>query len=429
MPKTTDLFFGKHFWLLSIIFTMFLHVYPSSSYATCLPWNRCFYDGAFDFFKQMSDSAQSVGNAALKGDIDGVAHSVIQQLTNAGPFSDAMFTLIADVTPRQASQYVNSANNLRGRIEQEANGMRAQTYRNMYGTFKNDATVLTKKLQDRDFNFSEYYRYSFYYAVATADWSNPSAMRASATRIAEDQYAAYSWAQAHTVKGAAIGTARNRVGLTDQAIKDGVRALAEEIKANKELGKMGAIILSQFASIASSARNEVLGATRTTCAQVFGHPSNINVCMQRCLPGLHSSEANVLACATATSKVINTCRGKFSDPSNQDVCLTRCRFAKTDKDLSLCSSAAAPIINACRSSYVETTNQDVCIKRCMNGDDDNCVRDAAAVINRCANLFSAPTNINYCKDHCAEVPLTHLERCRKHAATMINTGRREPFLP
>lgn len=412
--------------LLALCLTMTFFSTPSHS--ACFPWNKCFYEGAFDYFKQMADSAASIGNAAVHGDIDGVANGVISQLTNAGPLGDAMFSMVADIAPGQVSQYVRVANDLRAKVEQEANGMRAQTYRNLYATYKNDASTLATRLKEGNMDFSEYYRYSFYYAVATSDWSSPEAMKASAIRIAEDQYAAYSWYSAHTVKGAAIGTARDRVGLSDEAIKDGVRRLAEEVKSNKELGKMGAIILSHFATVAVSARNDVQGMTRTACARIFSDSGNIEFCVQRCLPGLNPPDV-IASCASSTPPIINACAQKFTDPDNQAVCKTRCKHAKTPRDIELCSSAAVPLINACRSSYTDAGNQAVCIKRCMSGDAGTCVRDTGSVINACANLFTDPSNINYCKDHCAEAPLSQLDRCRRHSAEMINSGRREPFVP
>lgn len=408
--------------LLALCLTMTFFSTPSQS--ACLPWNKCFYEGAFDYFKQMADSAASIGNAAVHGDIDGVANGVINQLTNAGPFRDAMFSMITDIAPGQVGQYVRVANDLRAKVEQEANGMRAQTYRNLYATYKNDASTLATRLKEGNMDFSEYYRYSFYYAVATSDWSSPEAMKASAIRIAEDQYAAYSWYSAHTVKGAAIGTARDRVGLSDEAIKDGVRRLAEEVKSNKELGKMGAIILAHFAKVAVTTRNEVLNVTRTACSRVFGDPDNVEFCVQRCV----SVHGSLDECASSTPPVINACRGKYGDPVNQDVCLTRCKHAKTPNDIEFCSSAVAPVINACRGAFGDPSNQSMCIQRCttVNG---NCVKDTAAVIAACNDLFTAQTNINYCKQHCTEVPLVQLEACRRHAVTMINTGRREPFVP
>lgn len=411
--------------LLALFISMSMFAPPAS--AACWPWNKCFYNDASAFFKQMADSATSIGNAAMRGDIDGVASGVISNLANAGAFSDVMFSKITDIAPGQVGQYVRVAGDIRNRIEREANGMRAQAYQNLYRTFKNDATVLTNKLKDRDFDFSEYYRYNFYYAVATSDWSNPTAMKASAKRIAEDQYAAYSWYQAHTWKGAAIGTVRNRVGLTDDAIINGVSGLAKEIKANKDLGTMGAVILAHFASVASAARNDVLGTTRSACAQVFGDSSNIEYCVQRCLPGFGSTDA-MTNCARSTPPIINACRGMYTDPANQEVCLTRCTHAKTQQDIDFCSKAAAPIINACRGTYTDPGNQAVCIKRCFSDGDANCVKNSATVINACANLFTAQTNINYCKDHCAQAPIAEVDRCRRHAAEMINTGRREPYV-
>lgn len=404
-----------------------LTMFSAPSQGACLPWNSCFYPGALDFFKQMADSAGSVGNAAVRGDIDAVANGVIDQLTNAGPFGNAMFAMVADIAPGQVGQYVRVANDLRARVEQEANGLRAQTYRNLYATYKNDASTLISKLKEGNLSFSEYYRYNFYYAVATADWSNPDAMKASATRIAEDQYAAYSWYSSHTLKGAAIGTARNRVGLTDEAIKQGVRELAEEIKANKDLGKMGAIILAHFATVASTARNEVIGNTRTACERTFTGQDNIEFCVQRCLPRLNAPDS-VAACAAGTPPIINVCRGTFTDPNNQSTCLTRCKDAQTQRDLALCSNASASAINACGSYFTDPNNRSSCIKRCFGRDDRTCMSEAAEMINACDQLFSAQTNKNYCKEHCVEVAVGQIDACRRHAAEMINTGRREPFV-
>lgn len=417
--------------LLALCLTMTFFSTPSQS--ACWPWNKCFYEGAFDYFKQMADSAASIGNAAVHGDIDGVANGVINQLTNAGPFRDAMFSMITDIAPGQVGQYVRVANDLRAKVEQEANGMRAQTYRNLYATYKNDASTLATRLKEGNMDFSEYYRYSFYYAVATSDWSSPEAMKASAIRIAEDQYAAYSWYSAHTVKGAAIGTARDRVGLSDEAIKDGVRRLAEEVKSNKELKQMGPIILAQFAAVAASARNEVTGQSRTACARVFTDSSNIEYCVQRCLPGLNSPDG-IADCAAGTPPVITACRGKFTDPDNQAVCLTRCKHAKTSGDIDYCSNAAAPVINICRAMFSDAGNQAVCIKRCeaLSGRGaaiESCAKEVGPIVDRCRNLYTDQSNINYCKDHCAQAPLSQLQACRMHSAEMINTGRRDPFVP
>lgn len=88
----------------------------------------------------------------------------------------------------------------------------------------------------------------------------------------------------------------------------------------------------------------------------------------------------------------------------------------------------AQLTYACNLGYGDPGNQAVCLKRCLTSAP-NCVRDAAAVINACANLFTAQTNINYCKDHCAAVPPGQIGDCRMHAAEMINTGRREPYVP
>lgn len=418
--------------LLALCLTMTLFSTPS--YSACWPWNKCFYDGAVDFFKEMANNAASVGDAAVRGDIDAVATGVINQMTNVGPFRDAMFGLVTDIAPGQVGQYVRVANELRAKVEREANGVRAQAYRNLYATYKNDVSTLATKLKEGNMDFSEYYRYSFYYAVATADWSNPEAMKASATRIAEDQYAAYSWYTSHTVKGAAIGVTRDRVGLTDDAIRNGVRRLAKEIEANKELKQMGPIILAQYAAVAASAHNEVTGQTRAACARVFSDSSNIEYCVQRCLPGLNSPDG-IAACAAGTPPVINACRGKFTDPDNQAVCLTRCKHAKTAGDIAFCSGASVSAINTCRTMFTDAGNQAVCIKRCEGvvgggAEIQSCAREVAPIAERCRNLYTDQSNINYCKDHCAQVPLSQLEACRMHSAEMINTNRRDqPFRP
>mgnify|MGYP000894066442 CR=1 FL=1 len=51
-------------------------------------------------------------------------------------------------------------------------------------------------------------------------------------------------------------------------------------------------------------------------------------------------------------------------------------------------------------------------------------------VSACANMFRDQTNVQYCNKHCGQVPAGQIDQCTRHAAEMINAGRRnEPFVP
>ena len=195
------------------------------------------------------NSARNVVGAVARGDFDGAASELILLTVGPGalgPFHDTLVDQLKAVSPVQVSRYIDGANQVVHKIDDGGRNAKAQVYKNLYNTYKNDGNALWDRVRSGNIDFSEYYRYCFFYAVATADWSNPDAAAKSAERIARDQWSAYSWYSSHTLKGATIGYARGEVGLTDQAIEAGAKALLLEIKNNPDLGAVGVLIAANF---------------------------------------------------------------------------------------------------------------------------------------------------------------------------------------
>lgn len=199
-------------------------------------------------------AASNTVDAATRGDFDAVASEVVKLSVGPaalGPFRDTVLNQVNAVAPQQIKKYTETATDIMRKIDDGGKNLKGQVYMNLYKRYKNDGDTLYKRLRSGNTDFSEYYRYSLYYALATADWGHPAA---SAERIARDQWAAYSWYSAHTVKGATIGTVRNEVGLTDAAIEEGLRKLVNDQAANPNLGAVGVLIATEFVRIAKEAQ-------------------------------------------------------------------------------------------------------------------------------------------------------------------------------
>jgi|GEM_PF-5066163 len=203
------------------------------------------------------NSARNTVNAVARGDFDGAASELILLSVGPsalGPFHDTLVDQVKAVAPPQIRKYVDGANQVVHQIDDGGRNAKAQVYKNLYNTYKNDGNALWDRVRSGNLDFSEYYKYSFYYAVATADWSNPDAAVKSAEQIGRNQWAAYSWYSSHTWKGATIGYARGEVGLTDQAIEAGAKAILLELKNNPDLGAVGVLSATSFMKAAKEAQ-------------------------------------------------------------------------------------------------------------------------------------------------------------------------------
>ncbi len=222
-------------------------------------------------------AAQNTVGAVARGDFDAVASEMVNLYVGwqaMDPFRDALLKQVNAVAPEQVRKYTTTAAAIHKQMEDGGRNLRAQTYMNLYKTYKQDGVMAYQRMSTGNFDFSEYYRYSFYYAVATADWSNPQAIGASAERIGRDQWAAYSWYSAHTVKGAAIGTMKNEIGLTDEAIEKGLRELIAMQKENPGMGAVGALAAVEYMKAAKLAQCKVNGEYCSQPGQrICGKPS------------------------------------------------------------------------------------------------------------------------------------------------------------
>lgn len=250
------------------------------------------FDWAYDGWKAANDAvaryaentvdnarnaARSTAGAVARGDFDAVASEMVNLYVGwqaMNPFRDTLLDQINAVAPDQVRKYTTSATTLYKKMEEGQSSLRAKTYMNLYQTYKNDGITAYQRMSTGNFDFSEYYRYSFYYAVATADWSNPQAIGASAERIGRDQWAAYSWYSAHTWQGAAIGTMKNEVGLTDESIEKGLRDLVAMLKDNPDMGAVGALAAVEYMKAAKLAQCKVNSEYCTQSGQrICGKPS------------------------------------------------------------------------------------------------------------------------------------------------------------
>lgn len=200
-------------------------------------------------YNNARSAASSVATKTQNGDFDGVADEIIKLSVGMHamqPFRDTLLDQVNEVAKRGGiGNYTQQAIAFEKSMETTANAGRAQIYKNLYNTYKGDGKAIYDNVKSGNLDFSEYYKYSLYYAVAHSDWSNPNAAAQSAEQIGRDQYAAYSWYQSHFAKGATIGYVRQEVGLTDQAIEDGVKELLAEAKRG-QTGPLGALIATEF---------------------------------------------------------------------------------------------------------------------------------------------------------------------------------------
>lgn len=223
------------------------------------------------------DAARNTAGAVARGDFDAAANEMVNLYVGwgaIGPFRDTLQDQVNAVAPEQVKKYTTIAANLHKQMEEGSAKYRAATYMSLYQTYKRDGLEAYRRMSTGDFDFSEYYRYSFLYAVATADWSNPKAIGASAERISHDQLVAYSWYASHKVGGAASGVAKNEVGLTDEAVEKGFRDLVVMLKDNPDMGAVGALVAVEYMKAAKTAQCK---ANSFYCSQpgqrICGSPS------------------------------------------------------------------------------------------------------------------------------------------------------------
>ena len=238
-------------------------VYAGASPAFASWWNPI--DAVTDIVGSAVNMAAGAATAAhntvadaSRGDFDAVANNVIKQMTAPAFMRDELFKRLNQVTPESIRAYTQTATDIIRKIDDESGSFKAQTYKNLYNAYKNDGNALLQRLRNGNFDFSEYQKYSFHYSIMTADWSNPDAIKKSAERIARDQYEAYSWYSAHTIKGAVIGTARGKVGLTDEVIEQGIKDVTKFMYENKSLVQVGALIASEFSALAAQAQDQTI---------------------------------------------------------------------------------------------------------------------------------------------------------------------------
>ncbi len=203
-------------------------------------------------------SAADAASFAATYNYDGVADEVIQAMVARSSLQPFITVLESRLIPDEIRTYTSGAGSVLKVMDDEIGTFKTTTFKSLYTTYKNDLAAAAKAGSAGD--FSAFYRYILIYGIASADWSNPNAAKASALAIARDQYAVYQWYSSHTLKGAAIGTASNKAGqagLTNEAIASGVKGIASEFQANKgqgNTGMLGALIAAQFASVAREAQ-------------------------------------------------------------------------------------------------------------------------------------------------------------------------------
>ncbi|ABB23888.1 hypothetical protein [Pelodictyon luteolum] len=202
--------------------------------------------------KIAGDSAVKAGTMAASADYDKVADIVIDAASNPAPFRNAVLDELSKLPPGKLGELSGSAAGVYKNIDDQYGEAKAATYKSLYKTYKGDLQELIRRAKEKDFDISEYRKYSLYYGIATADWSNPTK---AATEIAKNQYTAFSFYSKHTLRGTATTETRNHIGLTNERIAEGLKELQEELKGINA-GKAGLAIMSEFMG---SARKSYIG--------------------------------------------------------------------------------------------------------------------------------------------------------------------------
>ena len=154
-----------------------------------------------------------------------------------------MLDRLVKVTPAQFQGITARAAKAAVEIDDHDKSIRARTYRNLYEAYKTDLDEAYRRVKEKDFDFSEYYRYIAIYDIAQQDWKKDPA--GAAHRVGADRYKAYAYFSKHTLKGAATNAARDEFGLTNEAIEKGIAEFADDLK-NLDLGVTGVAILTEF---------------------------------------------------------------------------------------------------------------------------------------------------------------------------------------
>lgn len=192
-------------------------------------------------------AATTAVHKAMSVDYDSIAESVIDASAYPAPFRDAVLKELVKVTPEQIRGVTEAATTAYKKIDDENNQLRAQTYRNLYHTYKGDAAVVWEHLKNRDTDFREYYRYVALYDIATEDWKKDP--KGAAKRVAMNRYTAYVWYNKHTVRGAATDAARDRYGLDNASLEKGLKELKDDLKGIGN-GVVSIAVLTEFMILA-----------------------------------------------------------------------------------------------------------------------------------------------------------------------------------
>ncbi|PKK89155.1 MAG: hypothetical protein CVV64_15730 [Candidatus Wallbacteria bacterium HGW-Wallbacteria-1] len=206
--------------------------------------------------KAAAKAADATVDQAVNGDYDAVADSVIAATSNPAPFRNTVLKTLVKVTPDEFKGISAQAAEIYKNLDNQYSEIKAKTYKSLYDTYRGDFNEISRRVQEGDFDVSEYLKYSLWYGIATADWSNPEAAVAN---IGKNQFAASSWYGKHTLKGAVISSTRDHIGLTNEAIEKGIKDLMNEMKPHK-IGIPGLAILTEFMK---SSRKNYIGPGET----------------------------------------------------------------------------------------------------------------------------------------------------------------------